>query len=76
MARGESGRIVIEIDPEVKARLYAVLAQRGKTLKEWFLLCAERFIDEETQLNLPFEMSRPGTLETEYSSMPDPQKPR
>lgn len=55
MARGASGRIVIEIDPEVKSRLYAVLAKSEMTLKEWFLGCAERFIDQQTQLSLPIE---------------------
>ena len=37
MARGESGRIVIEVEPEVKRRLYAALALSGSTLKHWFL---------------------------------------
>jgi hypothetical protein len=37
MARGESGRIVIEVEPEVKRRLYAALALSGSTLKDWFL---------------------------------------
>ena len=37
MARGTSGRIVIEIDPRLKQRLHAALALDGLSLKEWFL---------------------------------------
>ena len=37
MTRGESGRIVIEVEPETKKRLYASLALSGSTLKDWFL---------------------------------------
>ncbi|CAN5145355.1 hypothetical protein BH18GEM1_BH18GEM1_03920 [soil metagenome] len=52
MARGSSGRIVIEIDPEFKERLYRVLYSDGVTLKEWFLLNAERFLNERSQPSL------------------------
>jgi hypothetical protein len=41
MAIGRSGRIVIEVDPERKARIHAALKARGLTLREWFLLKAE-----------------------------------
>lgn len=37
MAIGRSHRIVIEVEPEVKKRIYAALKQRRLTLKEWFL---------------------------------------
>ncbi len=37
MSRSPSGRIVIEIEPEVKQRLHALLALQGTTLKSWFL---------------------------------------
>ena len=46
MARGESGRVVIEIDPALKRELYAVLSQEGKTLKDWFIMRAEFFVHE------------------------------
>jgi hypothetical protein len=46
MARGKSGRIVIEINPRLKQKLYANLALEGQTLKEWFLMCVENFIRE------------------------------
>jgi hypothetical protein len=50
--RGDSGRIVIEIDPEMKRRLYATLAVNGSTLKEWFIREAETFCAEGNQLSL------------------------
>lgn len=37
MPRGDSGRIVLEIDPSTKRRLYAALDIEGITLKDWFL---------------------------------------
>ncbi len=52
MPRGESGRIVIEIEPEMKRRLYAALALSGSTLKDWFIKNAANFCDESTQPSL------------------------
>jgi hypothetical protein len=52
MARGESGRIVIEIEPEIKRRLYSALALDGSTLKDWFVRTAVRFCDEAAQPSL------------------------
>ena len=37
MARGSSGRIIIEVDPGFKQELYDVLQKENLTLKEWFL---------------------------------------
>jgi len=37
MARGESGRIVLEIDPAEKQELNDALTRDGMTLKDWFL---------------------------------------
>ena len=37
MSIGSSGRIVIEIDPDLKRQLYSVLVQDGMSLKSWFL---------------------------------------
>jgi len=45
MPKGVSGRIVIEIEPELKRRLYSALAMDGLTLKEWFIQCAERHVN-------------------------------
>ncbi|WP_342653671.1 hypothetical protein [Pseudomonas sp. F3-2] len=48
MAKGNSGRIVIEIDPDFKRSLYSVLAADGLTLKEWFIQAAERHVNERS----------------------------
>ena len=37
MAVGKSGRVVLEIPPELKERLHAEVKMKGMTLKEWFL---------------------------------------
>ena len=52
MARGESGRIVIEVEPEVKRRLYAALALSGSTLKDWFIQTAIVFCEDSVQPSL------------------------
>jgi hypothetical protein len=52
MSRGESGRIVIEVDTDLKRQLYAALALSGSTLKEWFVKSAERYCDQSIQSDL------------------------
>jgi hypothetical protein len=49
MARGESGRIVLEIDPSEKKELYAALTKDGMTLKDWFLRHATGYLRERGQ---------------------------
>jgi hypothetical protein len=44
MSKSESGRVVIEIDPEMKRYLYSALALDQKTLKEWFVDNAKGYI--------------------------------
>ncbi len=53
MARGRSGRIVLEVDPVMKRHLYTVLANYDLTLKEWFVSEAEKFLRKHSQLRLP-----------------------
>jgi hypothetical protein len=54
MAKGNSGRVVIEVGPDLKRRLYRVLDAQGVTLKDWFLRTAEEHIDQyEQPLLLP-----------------------
>lgn len=48
MSRGNSGRIVIEVDPSIKDNLYIALAKRKLTLKDWFLLQCSQFLYETT----------------------------
>jgi hypothetical protein len=52
MAQGQSGRVVIEIEPELKRRLYAELALSSMTLKDWFIIAAEQFLAERQQPRL------------------------
>jgi hypothetical protein len=59
MAVGKSGRIVLEVEPELKQRLYATLALENKTLKEWFILTANDHIRSQQQPNM-FESSERG----------------
>ena len=52
MARGKSGRVVLEIDPELKRQLYASLENRQETMKEWFVKEAEGLIYGDKQPSL------------------------
>ena len=49
MPRGESGRIVIEVSPELKRQLYSALALKNQTLKGWFIEAAEQYLVEAKQ---------------------------
>jgi hypothetical protein len=52
MSRGNSGRIVIEVDPQAKHKLYEALAKEGSTLKDWFLKVAEEYCEYHVQPQL------------------------
>lgn len=52
MSIGSSGRIVIEVEPELKHELYAYLARDGITLKQWFLQEARTYLATTNQLSL------------------------
>lgn len=45
MSKGDSGRIVIEVEPALKRRLYSTLAMDSSTLKDWFIKCAEAYLE-------------------------------
>lgn len=47
MAKGESGRIVLEVEPELKKALYSILAMEQQTLKDWFIDKAQKHIKEK-----------------------------
>jgi hypothetical protein len=49
MARGNSGRIVIDVTPEFKDELYSLLSNSKCTLKSWFITEAQRFMEEQRQ---------------------------
>ena len=54
MPVGDSGRIVIEIYPELKQELYRALSEQGLNLKQWFLINAKQYLDQQIQPDLPF----------------------
>jgi hypothetical protein len=51
MAVGDSGRIVLEIDPAEKQSLYAALGRDGLTLKDWFLRQVGTYLRHADQLS-------------------------
>jgi len=53
MPVGGSGRIVIEIDPELKQELYGALSEQGLNLKQWFLKNAKTYLNQRVQSTLP-----------------------
>ena len=60
MSVGKSGRIVIEIEPELKHELHSILKEEGKNLKSWFLENVDQYLSERGQLRLPLPPSAKG----------------
>lgn len=52
MARGSSGRVIVEIDPVFKQELYDALQKENLTLKDWFLNNAKKFLEDRGQMHL------------------------
>lgn len=52
LARGKSGRIVLEVDPALKRKLYLALELNQITLKDWFLKYAGIYINENPSRKL------------------------
>lgn len=52
MARGKSGRIVLEIDASKKDVLYSALKRDRLTLKDWFLRQTEQYLRDRDQMPL------------------------
>lgn len=52
MSIGASGRIVIEMSPELKRELYAALARDGVNLKGWFLRQVDEYLSHGWQRSL------------------------
>jgi hypothetical protein len=72
MAVGDSGRIVLEIDPGEKQSLYAALGRDGITLKDWFLRQMGSYLRDTDQLSF---FGAPNVAETSKSS-PPPERPQ
>ena len=66
MAKGNSGRIVIEIEPELKQELYSALGDERLNLKQWFLGNVEEFLRNKTQL--PLDLNVENDLTEEFNS--------
>lgn len=49
MSRGNSGRIVLEINPDLKRRLHAAVAGEGRSLKDWFVEQALAYLSPSPQ---------------------------
>jgi len=55
MPIGSSGRIVIEVEPELKQALHLALRRNGTNLKEWFVEQAGEYLSSSNpQADLPF----------------------
>lgn len=52
MAIGDSGRIVLEVEPLLKRRLYSVLQLEHMSLKDWFIARAEEYMQAQQQPGL------------------------
>jgi hypothetical protein len=52
MAIGGSGRIVLEVEPELKRKLYSILALENRSLKDWFIALAIQHIEAQQQPGL------------------------
>ena len=60
MSIGTSGRIVIELDPELKKAVHETLKRKGSNLKAWFVEQAQQLISENNdQLDLGLEADPP-----------------
>lgn len=72
MARGPSGRVVIEVEPELKRELHAALVAEGATLKDWFIAHAQAHLRARREPGLP-GISEVGTVP--FSKVADDKKP-
>ncbi|HIJ75619.1 MAG TPA: hypothetical protein HPP81_02785 [Deltaproteobacteria bacterium] len=50
MARGNSGRIVLEVDVDLKNSMYARLEEDNLKLKAWFIQRAKEYLESPKQL--------------------------
>ncbi len=57
MAVGQSGRVVIEIDPAFKREFRAALVRDGLSMKAWFLQEARKYLARGGQVELMFNSS-------------------
>jgi hypothetical protein len=53
MAKGPSGRLVVDIEPSLKREFHTALAAEGLTFKEWVIVRIEQYLEERQQPGLP-----------------------
>ena len=75
MARSDSGRVVIDLDPEFKNELYSALRNDDKNLKGWFLEKATDYVEDKKQPSLFSDQSRLSQSQNELFH-PTPKKKR
>jgi len=46
---GQSGKIVVNVEPELKRQFYSALSLSGLNLKEWFIKAASEYCEEKKQ---------------------------
>lgn len=49
--KGESGRIVVQVQPLLKRELHSALALNGQTLKDWFIEAANTYLSNRNSTN-------------------------
>lgn len=47
MAKSDSGRVVVDLTPSIKRRLYSALALENKSLKEWMMERIEWYLAKD-----------------------------
>ena len=65
MAIGKSGKVLIEIEPDLKHQLYVALRRDGLTMKDWFLRNATEYLASRRQPELLFSAAPTGTDDRE-----------
>jgi len=60
MARGKSGRIVLEINPSQKDELHCAVRKDGLTLKDWFLGQVTQYLRNRSHTTLGKSFSSEG----------------
>jgi hypothetical protein len=70
MARGPSGRFVIDLDPITKREMHSALAEDGLTLKDWFRDRIKSYLTERVQPSLPGFKSAATSHATKAKSSP------
>jgi hypothetical protein len=53
MARGQSGKLIAEIDPALKRQFHAALTLDGSTFKDWVLENIHDYLEHRSDPELP-----------------------